>query len=202
MNQDDKQKEPANTAQDRLRAANALHSQVRELRRLSDLADANGGVIIEPAEPSKEREPARVEPAPPPNAYPPRPLTKAEIVSVVTDVLNKHPALQEPKPVLQQITVASRMKGYMPMPPDAATTLERQLASCAVLIETMSDWVMRNDSENQHCFQYMKRISSMLVSSAAAAQTAGRLRGLVWETRHTTMTTHERVIRGEGVMKT
>jgi hypothetical protein len=199
MNDDDKQEDPTNTAQDRLRAANALYRDVRELRQLSDLADANNGIIIERAEPSKEREPERI---PPPDAYPPRILTKADIVSVVTDVLNKHAALQAPKPVEQSVTVAARMKSYMPEPPDAATTLERQIASCAVMIEEMSDWVMRNTSPNELCFQYMKRISNLLVSSSTAAQTAGRLRGVVWETRHVTTATHERVIRGEGVAKT
>ena len=184
MNQDDKQEDDdnTNTAQDRLRAANALRQQMRELRQLYD-AHAEGALAE-----SEDTESDHGRPA----------LTKKDVEDVVMDVLAKYrrPRPPEPPPG-PQVTVASRMKSYMPMPPDAATTLERQLASCAVLIENISDWVMRDTSPNAECLQYMKRISNMVLSSATAGQTAGRLRGLPWESRHVTITKHER--QGEGV---
>ncbi|HTQ14351.1 MAG TPA: hypothetical protein VMH86_10785 [Rhizomicrobium sp.] len=180
------------TAQDRLRSARDLQKDVAELARLAKLAHANDDGAALPRQPAGEpgAEPQIQAPAPPekPVQRPDRDYTREEIARVVSDVIDNHPALKANAPAPQidrpRVTVASRMKELTP-PPDAAATLERQIASCAVLIETMSDWVMRDGTDNDACFSYMERISTLLLASAKVGRTVGGLRGQVSETLHT-----------------
>ena len=56
--------------------------------------------------------------------------------------------------------------------------LDRQIASCAGIIEHLAHYIGRYDSAVETCNQFMDRISSMMRSSAEVALAAGRLRGL------------------------
>jgi len=70
-------------------------------------------------------------------------------------------------------------------PEDTARILERQLASCATLIEALTAYVMRDDSTVESCYGFLDRISALLESSASAGKVVGRLRGQVSQTLHT-----------------
>ncbi|HEY4114131.1 MAG TPA: hypothetical protein VGM17_08730 [Rhizomicrobium sp.] len=63
--------------------------------------------------------------------------------------------------------------------------LERQLASCAGLIDHLAQYIGRYDSDVQACLNFADRIASLMKSSAGVAKVVGRLRGLAPdETRH------------------
>jgi hypothetical protein len=55
--------------------------------------------------------------------------------------------------------------------------LERQIASCAGLIEHIAHYIARHDSAIDACGNFMERMASLMNSSANAAKMVGRLRG-------------------------
>lgn len=61
--------------------------------------------------------------------------------------------------------------------------LEKQIASCAGIIEHLAHYIARYDSAVETCNQFMDRISVMMRSSAEAALAVGRLRGMAPEGR-------------------
>jgi hypothetical protein len=63
--------------------------------------------------------------------------------------------------------------------PEASTDvlLERQIASCAGLIEHIAHYIARHDSAIDACGNFMERMASLMNSSANAAKMVGRLRG-------------------------
>ena len=61
--------------------------------------------------------------------------------------------------------------------------LERQIASCAGIIEHLAHYIARYDSAVETCNQFMDRISTMMRSSAEAGLAVGRLRGMAPEGR-------------------
>lgn len=61
------------------------------------------------------------------------------------------------------------------------TLLDRQIASCAGIIEHLAHYIGRYDSAVETCNQFMDRISVMMRSSADAALAVGRLRGMAPE---------------------
>jgi len=65
--------------------------------------------------------------------------------------------------------------------PDGKTDvlLEKQIASCAGIIEHLAHYIARYDSAVETCNQFMDRISVMMRSSAEAGLAVGRLRGMV-----------------------
>lgn len=63
--------------------------------------------------------------------------------------------------------------------PKASTDvlLERQIASCAGLIERMAHYIACDDRPPEARWNFMERIASLMNSSANAAKMVGRLRG-------------------------
>jgi hypothetical protein len=63
--------------------------------------------------------------------------------------------------------------------PQASTDvlLERQIASCAGLIEHIAHYIARHDSAIDACGNFMERMASLMNSSANVAKMVGRLRG-------------------------
>jgi hypothetical protein len=61
--------------------------------------------------------------------------------------------------------------------------LEKQIASCAGIIEHLAHYIARYDSAVETCNEFMDRISVMMRSSAEAALVVGRLRGMAPEGR-------------------
>ena len=61
--------------------------------------------------------------------------------------------------------------------------LDRQIASCAGIIEHLAHYIARYDSAAETCNKFMDRISVMMKSSADAALAVGRLRGMAPEGR-------------------
>lgn len=61
--------------------------------------------------------------------------------------------------------------------------LDKQIASCAGIIEHLAHYIGRYDSAVETCNQFMDRISLMMRSSAEAAIAVGRLRGMAPEGR-------------------
>jgi hypothetical protein len=64
--------------------------------------------------------------------------------------------------------------------PEASTDvlLERQIASCAGLIEHIAHYIARNDSAISVSSNFMERIASLMNSSATAAKMVSRYRGI------------------------
>lgn len=61
--------------------------------------------------------------------------------------------------------------------------LDRQIASCAGIIEHLAHYIARYDLAAETCNKFMDRISVMMKSSAEAALAVGRLRGMAPEGR-------------------
>jgi len=61
--------------------------------------------------------------------------------------------------------------------------LDRQIASCAGIIEHLARYIGRYDTAAEICNQFMDRISTMMKSSTEAALAVGRLRGMAPEGR-------------------
>ncbi|MFL6690018.1 MAG: hypothetical protein ACJ8IR_07530 [Alphaproteobacteria bacterium] len=73
----------------------------------------------------------------------------------------------------------------------ADVLLEKQIGSCAGLIEHVARYIARNDSAIDACTNFMERIGSMMKSSAEVAKVVGRFRGLeAEETRHRMIVEH------------
>jgi len=56
--------------------------------------------------------------------------------------------------------------------------LERQIASCAGIIDHLARYIARSDTDPQVCANFIDRIASLMNSSAGVGTTIGRLRGL------------------------
>jgi hypothetical protein len=69
--------------------------------------------------------------------------------------------------------------------PDGRTDvlLDKQIASCAGIIEHLAHYIGRYDSAVETCNKFMDRIGLMMRASAEAAIAAGRLRGMAPEGR-------------------
>lgn len=61
--------------------------------------------------------------------------------------------------------------------------LDKQIASCAGIIEHLAHYIARYDSATETCNKFMDRIGSMMRSSAEAAIAVGYLRGMAPEGR-------------------
>jgi hypothetical protein len=73
----------------------------------------------------------------------------------------------------------------------ADVLLEKQIGSCAGLIEHVARYIARNDSAIDACTNFMERIGSLMKSSAEVAKVVGRFRGLeAEETRHRMIVEH------------
>jgi hypothetical protein len=60
----------------------------------------------------------------------------------------------------------------------ADALLEKQIASCAGLIQHIAHYIARYDSAIDTCNNFMDRISALMRSSAEVGKVVGRLRGL------------------------
>jgi len=69
--------------------------------------------------------------------------------------------------------------------PDARTDvlLDKQIASCAGIIEHLAHYIGRYDTAVETCNKFMDRIGLLMRSSSEAALAAGRLRGMAPEGR-------------------
>jgi hypothetical protein len=69
--------------------------------------------------------------------------------------------------------------------PNARTDvlLDKQIASCAGIIEHLAHYIGRYDTAVETCTKFMERIGLLMKSSSEAALAAGRLRGMAPEGR-------------------